>query len=360
VRHKGSAKTARYRPAPEYRQDVPSLSGLTKRLIVGRPMRSDRIAHTLLPKWLALPIFASDALSSVAYATQEILRVLAIGGLALLYLTPWVGLAVVVLLAVVVVSYQQVVHAYPHGGGSYEVASRNLGPLAGLVVAGALMVDYTLTVAVSVASGIDNIISAFPALDPYRVGLALGTVLVLAAANLRGIKESGRAFAIPTYAFIVGILGIVLVGGFQTLAGHPPVAESAPYPIAPHTTGLAGLALLFVTLRAFSSGCTALTGIEAVSNGVPAFRRPAPRNASVTLGLIGLIAIAMFGGITLLATSAHVHYADNSCDLTGLANCANTPQRTVIAQLAAAVFGNDSVPFYFIQTATASSRPPPR
>jgi amino acid transporter len=176
-----------------------------------------------------LPIFASDALSSVAYATQEILRVLAIGGLALLYLTPWVGLAVVVPLAVVVVSYQQVVHAYPQGGGSFEVTSRNLGPLAGLVVAGALMVDDTLTVAVSVASGIDNIISAVPSLDPYRVGLALGTVLALAAVNLRGVKESGRAFAIPTYAFIVGIIGIVVVGSLQALAGHPPVAESAPY-----------------------------------------------------------------------------------------------------------------------------------
>src|SRR5579859_2634303 len=285
-------------------------------------MRSDRISHTLLPKWLALPIFASDALSSVAYATQEILRVLAIGGLALLYLTPWVGLAVCVLLGVVAISYQQVVHAYPDGGGSYEVASRNLGPLAGLVVAGALLVDYTLTVAVSVASGIDNTISAFPALNPYRVGIALASVLVLAAVNLRGVKESGKAFAVPTYAFIVGIVGTVVVGAIRYVAGHPAVAESAPYPIVPHASGLAGLALVFVTLRAFSSCCTALTGIEAVSNGVPAFRRPASRNASVTLGLIGLIAIAMFGGITVLATTAHVHYADNSCDLTGLPNCA--------------------------------------
>jgi amino acid transporter len=333
---------------------VTSVPGLTKRLIVGRPVRSDRLAHTLLPKWLALPIFASDALSSVAYATQEILRVLAVGGLALLYLTPWVALGVLVLLAVVAVSYQQVVHAYPDGGGSYEVASRNLGPLAGLVVAGALMVDYTLTVAVSVASGIDNVISAAPGLNPDRVPIALATVLVLASVNLRGVKESGKAFAIPTYAFIVGIVGTIVVGGLRYAAGHPPVAESARYGITPHATGLAGLALRFVTLRAFSSGCTALTGIEAVSNGVPAFRRPASRNAATTLGLIGVIAIVMFGGITLLALGAHVHYTDNTCDLNGFTgNCAATPQRTVIAQLAAAVFGNGSIPFYFIQAATA-------
>ncbi|GAA3290751.1 APC family permease [Dactylosporangium vinaceum] len=330
------------------------MPGLTKRLLLGRPVRSDRLGHTLLPKWLALPIFASDALSSVAYATQEILRVLAVGGLALLYLTPWVALAVVVLLAVVVVSYQQVVHAYPDGGGSYEVATRNLGPVAGLVAAGALMVDYTLTVAVSVASGIDNVISAAPSLNPYRVPIAMVTVLVLASVNLRGVKESGKAFALPTYAFIIGIVGVVGVGALRFMTGHPPVAESANFAIAPHSGGLAGLALVFVALRAFSSGCTALTGIEAVSNGVPAFRRPASRNASITLGLIGLIAIVMFGGITLLAIGARVHYADNTCDLVGFAgNCAATPQRTVIAQLAAAVFGAGSIPFYFIQAATA-------
>ena len=303
-----------------------SVTGLTKRLIVGRPVRSDRLDHTLLPKWLALPIFASDALSSVAYATQEILRVLAIGGLALLYLTPWVALGVVVLLAVVAISYQQVVRAYPDGGGSYEVAFRNLGPMAGLVVAGALMVDYTLTVAVSVASGIDNVISAVPGLNPYRVEIALAAVVILAAVNLRGVKESGRAFAIPTYAFIVGILATVVVGGVRFLTGNPPVAESAPYHIEPHTTGLAGLALVFVALRAFSSGCTALTGIEAVSNGVPAFRRPSSRNASITLGLIGLIAISMFGGITLLALGTHVHYAGSACDLTGfVGDCTADP-----------------------------------
>src|SRR5258705_8949659 len=177
-----------------------------KRLVVGRPLRSDRLGETLLSKRLALPIFASDPLSSVAYATQEILLVLALGGLAYLYLTPWIALAVVVLLAVVTVSYRPVVRAYPSGGGSYEVASRNLGRWAGLVVAAALLVDYVMTVAVSVAAGVDNIISALPGLNPYRVALNLVFVAVLTAMNLRGVRESGRTFAVPTYLFITGVL----------------------------------------------------------------------------------------------------------------------------------------------------------
>jgi amino acid transporter len=192
-----------------------------------------------------------------------------------------------------------------------------------------------------------------PALNPYRVLIALGTVLVLAAVNLRGVRESGRAFAIPTYLFIAGIVATVVVGAVRFAAGNPPVAESAPYHVQAHSTGLAGLALIFIALRAFSSGCTALTGIEAVSNGVPAFRRPSSRNASITLGLIGLIAIGMFAGITTLALATDVHYAENSCDLVGVADCATTPQRTVIAQLAAAVFGDGSVMFFCIQAATA-------
>src|SRR6266498_4015864 len=185
---------------------VPKLASVLKRLVVGRPFRSDRLGHTLLPKRIALPIFASDPLSSVTYATQEILLILTLGGLAFLSLAPWVGLAVVMLLTVVVLSYRQVVQAYPSGGGSYEVASRNLGRPAGLVVAGALMVDYILTVAVSVAAGVDNIISALPDLNPYRVAINLGFVVLLTAMNLRGVRESGRAFAIPTYAFVVGVL----------------------------------------------------------------------------------------------------------------------------------------------------------
>ena len=326
-----------------------------KRLVVGRPLRSDRLGETLLSKRLALPIFASDPLSSVAYATQEILLVLMLGGLAYLYLAPWVGLGVVVLLAVVVVSYRQVVRAYPSGGGSYEVASRNLGRRAGLVVAAALMVDYVMTVAVSVAAGVDNIISAVPDLNPHRVAINIGFVVALAAANLRGVRESGRAFAVPTYLFIAGVLVMVAVGLGRTLLGHPPVAASAGWQIRPEHVGLTGLALTLLALRAFASGCTALTGVEAISNGVPAFRPPKSENAARTMAAMGALAITMFAGITALALIAHVRIADNTCDFVGFpGDCATAAQRTVIAQLAAAVLGGEhSVGFYYIQAATA-------
>jgi amino acid transporter len=183
-----------------------------KRLMVGRPVRSDWLAETLLSKRLALPIFASDPLSSVAYATQEILLILTLGGVAFLNLTPWIGLAVVVLLTAVVLSYRQAVQAYPSGGGSYETASQNLGRIAGLVVAGALMVDYIMTVAVSVAAGVDNMISAVPELNPHRVAINIGFLLLLTAINLRGVRESGRTFAVPRYAFIVGVMAMIAVG----------------------------------------------------------------------------------------------------------------------------------------------------
>jgi amino acid transporter len=327
----------------------------SKRLLVGRPLRSDRLGEQLLPKRLALPIFASDPLSSVAYATQEILLVLTVGGLAYLFLTPWIGLAVVALLAVVVISYRQVVRAYPSGGGSYEVASRNLGQSAGLVVAGALLVDYVMTVAVSVAAGVDNIISAVPALNPYRVAINIGFVAVLTAMNLRGVRESGRTFAAPTYLFVAGVLLMIAAGFGRTLLGDPPVAESAGLRVRPEQVGLTGLALMFVVLRAFSSGCTALTGVEAISNGVPAFRPPKAKNAATTMAMMGLLSITMFAGITALALIADVRYTENTCDLIGFAgNCETDAQRTVIAQLAAAVFGGtDTVMFFFIQAATA-------
>ena len=203
------------------------LGDLLKRLLLGRPFRSDRLGETLLPKRLALPIFASDPLSSVAYATQEILLVLTLGGLAYLYLAPWVAAAVVVAAgrggAVVPAGGA----GLPSGGGSYEVASRNLGPSAGLVVAAALLVDYIMTVAVSVAAGVDNIISAVPELNPYRVPINLGFVVVLTAMNLRGVRESGRTFAVPTYLFIAGVLAMIAVGLVRDGVGHAPVAESA-------------------------------------------------------------------------------------------------------------------------------------
>ena len=328
---------------------------MLKRLVVGRPFRSDRLSHELLPKRIALPIFASDPLSSVTYATQEILLILALGGVAFLHLTPWVALAVVVLLVVVVLSYRQVVQAYPSGGGSYEVASRNLGRNAGLVVAGALMVDYILTVAVSVAAGVDNIISAVPGLDPYRVLINLLFVLLLTAMNLRGVRESGRTFAVPTYAFVVGVVLMIVVGLIETVVGHHPVAESAHYDIRPEQTGLSALALVFLMLRAFSSGCTALTGAEAISNGVPAFRKPKGLNAARTMSAMGILSIIMFSGITVLALISQVKIAESTCDLVGYpGDCANGAQRTVIAQVAAAVFGGDhSVGFYYVQATAA-------
>lgn len=189
--------------------------------MVGRPFRSDSLGHTLLSKRIALPVFASDPLSSVAYATQEILLILTLGGLAYLHLTPWVAAAVVVLLAVVVLSYRQVVRAYPSGGGSYEVVSKNLGAGAGLLVAAALLVDYVMTVAVSIAAGVDNIISALPVLNPHRVLLNIGFIALLTGMNLRGVRESGRAFAIPTYAFVVGVYLMVVLGLSRAAVGHP-------------------------------------------------------------------------------------------------------------------------------------------
>jgi amino acid transporter len=331
---------------------VPHLGDVSKRVILGRKLPSDRLGETLLPKRVALPVFASDPLSSVTYATQEILVILTLGGLAYLAYTPWVATAVVLLLGVVVASYRQLVRAYPSGGGDFEVAATNLGPNAGLVVASALLVDYLLTVAVSVSAGVDNVISAIPEWQEYRVPLAIGVVVVLAALNLRGVRESGRAFAIPTYAFVLSI-GVMIVVGLGRLAfGGELVAESAQYDVEAEMTDLAGVALVLLVLRAFASGCTALTGVEAIANGVPAFRKPKARNAATTLALMGGLSIVMFSGITALAVMSDVRYTENPCDLVGFA-CEDQPQRTVIAQLGAAVFGGGTIPFFTIQASAA-------
>jgi amino acid transporter len=348
-------------PVRPYHRAVPSVSDLgqlPKRLVLGRPVRSDRAGESLLPKRLALPIFASDPLSSVAYATQEILIILTLAGTAFLYLAPWLAVGVVLLLATVVLSYRQVVRAYPSGGGDYEVAMKNHGQFAGLTVASALLVDYVLTVAVSVSAGTDNIISAFPDLNEHRVAIAIGLVALLAAANLRGVRESGRAFAVPTYLFIAGIMVMIVTGLVRDfVTGNTVVAESAGYTITPeHGYGeVAGLALLFFALRAFASGCTALTGVEAIANGVPAFKPPKSKNAATTLALMGGLAATMFAGVTALALLADVKYTEVTCDLEGFqGNCETDPQRTVIAQLAAATFGGDtSIGFFYIQAATA-------
>ena len=243
------------------------------RAFLGRPLRSDRLDHTLLPKRLALPVFCSDPLSSVAYATEQILLVLGLGGLAMLGLTPWVGLGVVVLLVIVVASYRQTCAAYPNGGGAYAVSRANLGENAALTAAAALLIDYVLTVAVSVVAGVAAITSALPSLAPHAVALSLGFVGVLALVNLRGVKESGRAFAVPTYGFVVCVFVMLAVGAARIAFGDGLVAESADYGVR-HTSEVGGIAAVFLVMRAFASGCTALTGVEAVSNGVPAFEPP--------------------------------------------------------------------------------------
>ncbi|BDZ45231.1 APC family permease [Naasia aerilata] len=323
-----------------------------KRWLIGEKLPSDKLEGQLLPKHLALPIFASDALSSVAYAPQELLMILLLGGLAFLSFAPWVAAAVVVLLAVVVLSYRQLIKAYPSGGGDYEVASKNLGEKAGLVVASALLVDYVMTVAVSVASGVDNIISAIPQLAGARIELAVLAAVLLAAVNLRGVRESSKAFALPTYIFAGSVLVMIVVGIVRTALGDVPVAESAEFSVKFEQTTQIGFILLL--LRAFSSGCSALTGVEAISNGVQAFRRPKIRNAQTTLVLMGGIAIVLFAGLTALALIAQVHYAEDACHLIGFENCTQVPQRSLIAQIASSVFGNFSLPFYIIQAATAA------
>lgn len=324
-----------------------------KRWLIGEPLASEKLEGQLLPKHLALPIFASDPLSSVAYAPQELLLILTLGGLAFLSFAPWIAAAVVLLLIVVVASYRQLIKAYPSGGGDYEVAHKNLGERAGLIVASALLVDYILTVTVSVASGVDNIISAFPGLNPARVEIAVFFVIVLAAINLRGVSESSRAFALPTYLFIGSVVVMVVTGLVRMAFGDAPVAESAGYQV--EGENFTQVAFVLLLLRAFASGCSALTGVEAIANGVPAFRRPKVQNAQRTLVLMGGIAIVLFIGVVTLALASRVHYAENPCNLIGFANCDTSPQRSVIAQIAAAVFGGDTtIPFFIIQGATAA------
>ena len=327
---------------------------VVKRVFLGRALRSDRQSEQELPKYLALPIFASDPLSSVAYATQEVLVVLTLGGLAYLYLTPYLAAAVVVLLTVVVLSYRQLVHAYPSGGGDYEVATRNIGPKSGVVVASALLVDYVLTVSVSVSAGVDNIISAAAGLADHRVLLALAFVAFLTAMNLRGVKESGKAFAVPTYGFVLGVMTMILYGVYQAVTGDAPQAESAGYVVVPEANGvgLTGLAFAFFALRAFASGCTALTGVEAIANGVPAFRAPKSKNAATTLALMGGLAMTMFVGITALAVITDVRYSEDPViQFAGFGE--DQVQRSVIAQVSSAVFGDGSVPFFYVQAMTA-------
>jgi amino acid transporter len=314
-------------------------------------MRTSQLGETLLPKRLALPVFCSDPLSSNAYATEEILLGLGLGGMALLHLTPGVALMIIVLLAVVVTSYTQTCYAYPSGGGAYAVCRANLGRNASLTAASALLVDYVLTVAVSVAAGVANVVSAFPALSPHAVQVSLGAVAILTVMNLRGIKESGTVFALPTYGFIATVFAMLIWGAVRIASGDTPVAESASFDVAQthQTTGLFAAAIV---LRAFSQGCTALTGVEAVSNGVPNFREPKSKNAAQTLAIMGGITITMFAGITALAIASDVRVADAPEHLIGAPP--TYEQKTVITQVVAAVSGANSPLFFLLAGATAA------
>ena len=328
------------------------LSTAARRLVLGRPFRSDKLAHTLLPKRIALPVFASDALSSVAYAPEEIFLVLSVAGLTAYSMAPWIGLAVAAVMLIVIASYRQNVHAYPSGGGDYEVVTTNLGHTAGLTVASALLVDYVLTVAVSMASAMSNIGSAVPFINQHKVWFAVIAILVLASINLRGIRESGTAFAIPTYAFMIGMYIMLAWGLFQIyVLGTPLRAESASFEVHSEHGEVVGFAMVFLVARAFSSGCAALTGVEAISNGVPAFRKPKSRNAATTLLMLGLIAVSLFMGIVMLAKETGAKIADSPEQLVGAPP--GYHQKTLIAQLADAVFHDFPVGLFLIAGVTA-------
>ena len=263
-----------------------------KRLVLGRPFRSGRLAHTLLPKRIALPVFASDALSSVAYAPEEIFLTLSVAGLSAYGFAPSIGVVVALVMLVVVASYRQNVHAYPSGGGDYEVATTNLGRYFGLTVASALLVDYVLTVAVSTASAMSNIGSAMPFVASHKVLFCVSAILLVMALNLRGIRESGVAFAIPTYAFIVGVGDHDRSGACSGSTCWATRCGPSPPGFVMHAerSSIAGFALVFLVARSFSSGCAALTGVEAISNGVPAFQEAqVASNAATTLLLLGAI-----------------------------------------------------------------------
>ena len=304
-----------------------------KRVLLGRPMSSGELEHTLLPKTLALPVFSSDPLSSNAYATQEILLVLGAAGLSALTLVVPISIAVACLLGIVVTSYRQTVRAYPGGGGAYRVSSENIGKPAGLAAASALLLDYVLTVSVSITAGTDAILSAASGLERYKILLAVAFILFVTLMNLRGVRESGTLFAIPTYGFVATIY-LLLATGFVRCLGGCPVAESAAGGLHETTTTLS----FFLILKAFAAGTTALTGVEAIADGVQAFRYPQSKNAATTLAVMGVLATTMFLGISWLADNTGVVYEHGD--------------RTVVAQIGLAVFG-DGFLFYLLQGMTA-------
>lgn len=327
--------------------------------MIGRALHSDRMSETLLPKRIALPVFASDALSSVAYAPDEIFLTLSVAGLSA-YAFSWkIGLIVALVMLTVVASYRQNVHAYPSGGGDYEVATVNIGPAAGLTVASALLVDYVLTVAVSISSGVQNAASALTFMRGHEALYAAALVIILMAMNLRGVRESGTAFAIPTYGFMLGVLLMSAFGFYRFYLKHDlPMAESASlaFKTSPgFTSGFTGIAAGFLILRAFSSGCAALTGVEAISNGVPAFRSPKSKNAATTLLLLGTLAVTMLVSIIALANLTHLRMAEfpgTQLLRNGVPVGNSYTQETVMAQLSRAVFNHFPLGFYYIAAVT--------
>jgi len=303
-----------------------------KRVVVGEPIPSHLAHHERLSRFTGLAVLSSDPLSSVAYATEEILRVLILVGVGVLSTVTPIAAVIAAILAVVVFSYRQTIHAYPSGGGAYIVAKDNLGETPALIAAGALLIDYVLTVAVSIAAGVAAVTSAFPQWHLSRVEITLGMVLVLMLGNLRGIRESGRIFSVPTYFFVVSLLALIAVGAWRALSGGIQPVETVN-PIEPAGESLT----LFLLLTAFSNGCTAMTGVEAVSNGVPAFKPPEAKNAAATMLMMATLSITMFTGITLLAHAYQVIPSE---------------QETVVSQIARGVFGGRGLPYYLVQAAT--------
>ncbi|MDX6472557.1 MAG: hypothetical protein QOK22_1373 [Gaiellaceae bacterium] len=306
-----------------------------RRLVVGRPMRTGQIEDTLLSKTLALPIFASDPLSSVAYATESALVVLLAVSAASAHLVFPISIAIALLLAIVIASYRQTVRVYETSGGAYVVARENLGTLPSLTAAAALLTDYVLTVAVSISAGVFAITSFAPSLVAHKVAISLACLLVIVLVNLRGVRESGLLFALPTYAFVLAVAALIVVGIVELFTGHAHRAT------VPHELPMgSGAITLFVLLRAFSSGSTALTGVEAIANGVNAFRHPQGKNAAKTLGILGVIAIVLFLGVSYLA----VHLGARP-----------SATNSVVSQIARAVFPSGSVGgfmYYVVQGLT--------
>ena len=303
-----------------------------KRVLVGQPIPSSLAHHERFSRVTGLAVLSSDCLSSVAYCIEEVLRVLILAGVAALHTSIPIGILISILLAIVAFSYRQTIHAYPSGGGAYIVAKGNIGAVAGLIAAASLFIDYTLTVAVSVAAGVAAVTSALPALLPHRVAVALVFVLVLMIGNLRGVRESGRIFSVPTYFFIGTTLTLVAVGMWKYATGSVDVVTVSD-PL--HQT--VGTLSLFMLLTAFANGCSAMTGVEAVSNGVPAFRPPESRHAAQTLVMMAALAITMILGLTLMASVYHV---------------VPSQHETVISQLARGAFGGRHLPYYLVQAAT--------